>query len=206
MNKKLAFVGSHGVGKTTAAYKLAAKLKHLNFTCEIVHEAARNCPFSINQDAQEETHLWILAKQIQTELEASQKTDLVICDRSVLDTMAYHERVLETLSYPTLTGLNEFVWSFMPTYDYLVYIRPDDSTPLVDDGVRDIDRDFQLDIHRRMLEYFSSETFSKLKSRHGTQLLFYDTQQVFDERDSMINTLYEQLTKSEFLKVNAFYP
>ena len=41
---KLAFIGSHGVGKTTLCYGLAARLKVRDVSLDVVGEIARRCP------------------------------------------------------------------------------------------------------------------------------------------------------------------
>ena len=40
---KVAFIGTHGVGKTTLCYGLAARLKRRDVAVEVVHEVARRC-------------------------------------------------------------------------------------------------------------------------------------------------------------------
>ena len=47
---KLAFIGSHGVGKTTLCYGLAARLKVRDISLDVVHEVARRCPLPINEE------------------------------------------------------------------------------------------------------------------------------------------------------------
>ena len=47
---KLAFIGSHGVGKTTLAYSVAARLKSHDISLEVVREVARRCPLPINEE------------------------------------------------------------------------------------------------------------------------------------------------------------
>src|SRR6478672_6678337 len=86
---KLAFVGTHGVGKTTLCYDLAAQLKRLDLGVEIVKEVARRCPLSINENTTLDAQAWILHTQIAEELEAAALYEAVICDRSVLDNYAY---------------------------------------------------------------------------------------------------------------------
>lgn len=45
---KIAFVGTHGVGKTTLCFDLAAHLKRLDLNIDLVKEVARRCPLPIN--------------------------------------------------------------------------------------------------------------------------------------------------------------
>ena len=47
---KLAFVGTHGVGKTTLCFDLAAQLKRLDLSVDLVKEVARRWPLPINED------------------------------------------------------------------------------------------------------------------------------------------------------------
>ena len=50
---KIAFIGSHGVGKTTLCYDLAARLKRQDRAVDLVKEVARRCPLPINRDTTE---------------------------------------------------------------------------------------------------------------------------------------------------------
>jgi GTPase SAR1 family protein len=86
---KLAFIGTHGVGKTTLCFDLASRLKRLDFGVDIVKEVARSCPLPINQDTTLDAQAWILHTQIAQEIAAASQYEAVLCDRSVLDNYAY---------------------------------------------------------------------------------------------------------------------
>lgn len=86
---KIAFIGSHGVGKTTLCYDLASRLKRLDLGVDIVKEVARSCPLPINEATTLEAQAWILHTQIAQEIAAIREVGVVICDRSVLDNYAY---------------------------------------------------------------------------------------------------------------------
>jgi nicotinamide riboside kinase len=86
---KVAFVGTHGVGKTTLCFDLAAQLKRLDLGVDIVKEVARRCPLPINEDTTYDAQAWILHTQIAEEIEAASEYEVVVCDRSVLDNYAY---------------------------------------------------------------------------------------------------------------------
>lgn len=86
---KVAFVGTHGVGKTTLCFDLAAQLKRLDLGVDIVKEVARRCPLPINEDTTFDAQAWILHTQIAEEIEAASHYEVVVCDRSVLDNYAY---------------------------------------------------------------------------------------------------------------------
>ena len=61
---KIAFVGSHGVGKTTLCFDLAAQLKRRGFNADIVKEVARASPLPVNRKTSRESQLWILTTQV----------------------------------------------------------------------------------------------------------------------------------------------
>jgi thymidylate kinase len=86
---KVAFIGTHGVGKTTLCFDLAAQLKRLDLGVELVKEVARRCPLPINEETTADAQAWILHTQIAEEVAAAARYEVVICDRSVLDNYAY---------------------------------------------------------------------------------------------------------------------
>ncbi len=47
---KIAFLGSHGVGKTTLCFDTASRIKRLDMGVDLVKEVARACPLPINRD------------------------------------------------------------------------------------------------------------------------------------------------------------
>jgi len=87
--RKVAFIGTHGVGKTTLCFELAARLKKLDRRVDLVKEVARGCPLPLNQETTLEAQSWILHTQIAREIEISQGLEWIVCDRSVLDNYAY---------------------------------------------------------------------------------------------------------------------
>jgi len=136
---KIAFIGSHGVGKTTLCFDLASRLKRLDLGVDIVKEVARRCPLPINQDTTLEAQAWILHTQIADEIAAHSQYDAVICDRSVLDNYAYLvARAGRRAQYDAL------VRSWMGTYDGLFKV-PVLQAPSFD-GTRDVSQTFQLEI------------------------------------------------------------
>ena len=86
---KIAFIGTHGVGKTTLCFDVAARLKRLDLAVELVKEVARGCPLPINRDTTLDAQEWILHTQIAQEIAACARYQVVICDRSALDNYAY---------------------------------------------------------------------------------------------------------------------
>ncbi len=142
---KLAFVGSHGVGKTTLCFGLAARLKAADISLDVVGEIARRCPLPINQDTTLAAQGWILHTQIAEEILAGARYEVVICDRSVLDNFVY--LLLSAGPQPVFRTL---VDSWIGTYDLLVQV-PIIGEPRAD-GLRSTDPSFQAAVHERLLK------------------------------------------------------
>lgn len=136
---KLAFVGTHGVGKTTLCYDLAAQLKRLDLGVELVKEVARRCPLPINEETTLDAQAWILHTQIAEELEASARYEAVICDRSVLDNYAYL-----VARVGRRKELDQLVESWIRGYNALFKV-PVIAAPSYD-GMRAVSRVFQVQI------------------------------------------------------------
>lgn len=136
---KVAFVGSHGVGKTTLCFDLASHLKRLDLGVDIVKEVARRCPLPINEETTLDAQAWILHTQIAEEIAAQASYEAVICDRSVLDNYAY--LVARVGRRPALDAL---VAEWIRGYDALFKV-PVLGAPAFD-GKRAVSRAFQLEI------------------------------------------------------------
>jgi nicotinamide riboside kinase len=140
---KIAFIGTHGVGKTTLCYGLAARLKERDVVLEVVHEVARRCPLPINEQTGVASESWILHSEIAEEVVAAARHEAVVCDRSALDNYVY----LLLASGP-IPGLDELVNHWMTTYDLLIFV------PIVDrpraDGIRATDPAFQRAVEERL--------------------------------------------------------
>lgn len=136
---KIAFIGSHGVGKTTLCYDLASRLKRQDRAVDLVKEVARRCPLPINRETTVAAQAWILHTQIADEVATAAQNDIVICDRSVLDNYAY--LVHQAGRQPAYDAL---VKEWVGTYEALFKV------PIIDpptfDGKRDVSQTFQRDI------------------------------------------------------------
>jgi nicotinamide riboside kinase len=153
---KVAFVGSHGVGKTTLCYGLAARLKARDVVLEVVHEVARRCPLPINEQTGVASESWILHSQIAEEVIAAYRHPVVICDRSALDNYVYL-----LLARGPQEGLDALVDHWMRTYDLLVHV------PVVDepraDGFRTTDPAFQHAVDERLTREIAARGLDAVK-------------------------------------------
>jgi nicotinamide riboside kinase len=140
---KVAFIGSHGVGKTTLCYGLAARLKRRDVALEIVHEVARRCPLPINSVTTAEAQRWILHTQIAEEILAAARYPVVLCDRSVLDNYVYF-----LLAAEPDPALDRLVSDWLGGYDLLIQV-PILAAPQAD-GIRAADPTFQRAVDERL--------------------------------------------------------
>lgn len=133
---KIAFIGTHGVGKTTLCFDLAALLKRQDLHVDIVKEVARLSPLPINQKTTLEAQLWILTTQVAEEIRSAAHHRVVVCDRSVLDNYAYM-----VFAAGRQKPIERFVDWWMRSYDLLfkVPLAPGGAS---EDGVRDTDEFF----------------------------------------------------------------
>jgi thymidylate kinase len=138
---KIAFIGTHGVGKTTLCFDLGAVLKKRGLHVDLVKEVARLSPLPINRKTSLEAQMWILATQIAEEIRSAAHHEVVVCDRSVLDNYAYlvfaagRQRWLEPL-----------VNRWMKSYDLLFKVPFAGGATA--DGIRDTDEFFMKQIDR----------------------------------------------------------
>lgn len=165
---KLALIGTHGVGKTTLAFDVCTQLKKLGHNVEMVTEVARRCPLPVNEGTTLQAQLWILHTQIAAELEARQRAEHVICDRSVLDNYCY--LVNSTGKQPALEGWLE---NWLESYDLLVGVplvreaiyAEGFRQPALDDGFRATDRAFQQRIDALLKEKLAEAPFNRFAGK-----------------------------------------
>ncbi len=148
---KIAFIGTHGVGKTTLAYELCNELKKQNLDVGFIDEIARRCPFPINEATSLEAQTWILATTIARELELGKIYPNIICDRAVIDNYVYLFHKFGHI--PELHSLANY---WVRSYDLLFkvpftqkYLRPD--------GVRSIDTEFQQVIDKKLIQLLKED-------------------------------------------------
>ncbi|MEO7367752.1 MAG: ATP-binding protein [Gemmatimonadaceae bacterium] len=170
---KIAFVGTHGVGKTTLCFDLAAQLKRLDLGVELVKEVVRRCPLPINEQTTADAQAWILHMQIAEELAAAASYEVVICDRSVLDNYAYLVKPMGRR--PEMDAL---VDSWIRTYNALFRVPVIDAPSF--DGTRAVSQSFQVEI---------DETIDDLVKAFGVDVTPLDPM----DRDGWITTVIQTL-------------
>lgn len=145
--KKIALIGTHGVGKTTTAYGIGYRLKQLRHDTDIVGEGARKCPLPLNKKSTIDTQKWILGEQLKQESLINSNIDFAVCDRTVMDVYVYSLRINRKFAKSLLPLIVEH----MKTYDYIFYL-PIKEKYFKKDSVRIVDKQYQKDIDIRMLQ------------------------------------------------------
>jgi nicotinamide riboside kinase len=159
---KLAFIGSHGVGKTTLAFGLAARLKARDVSLDVVHEVARRCPLPINETTSVAAQSWILHTQIAEEVVAGSRYPVVLCDRSVLDNYVYMVLAAgEREPFETLVG------HWIETYQLLVHVPI--AGRLQPDGIRAADPAFQRLVEERLDRELERRALGPLRLDPGSR-------------------------------------
>ena len=128
---KIAFIGSHGIRKTSALLAFAAEVQRAGRSVELGREVVRDNPLGINEGATGEAQLWVLVSQIRQELELARKADVLVTDRGVMDNYAYY---LRACGGADTFAAEPLVRRWSETYDLVVRLLPD--VALQDDGVR----------------------------------------------------------------------
>lgn len=137
---KISLIGTHGVGKTVLTFTIAGRLRASGIDCDVAYENSRKSPFPINEATTLEGQLWILAAQWKEELEAGLRTELLICDRAVLDNYAYLVRACGKQEW-----LHAWIGKWLSTYEAL-FLVPVAGGRITKDTQRSTARGFQREI------------------------------------------------------------
>jgi len=182
---KIAFIGSHGLGKTALCYDLVARLKRDGIDADMVKEVARACPLPVNQTTSLDAQRWILCTQMAKEIETMARCAVTVCDRSVLDNYAYLARA---------HGYQEdieagFLDNWIHTYALTVYL-PVPTGGIQADGFRDIDAAFVRDIDRQVCiliqRYFRSQSdqFLALTSNREYETVYRAVKALWEKKNA----------------------
>lgn len=138
---KVAFIGSHGIRKTSALLAFAAEVQRAGRSVELGREVVRDNPLGINEGATGEAQLWVLVSQVRQELELARKADVLVTDRGVMDNYAYY---LRACGGRDAFEVGPLVRRWSASYDLVVRLLPD--VALQADGVRSTNDAFRDEI------------------------------------------------------------
>jgi predicted ATPase len=152
---KVAISGAHGTGKTTLVRAISA----VDPTVAVVPEVPRLLLDLLEDSGQlrRETNtlprqLAIIISQMVHEAQLVTTGRILLTDRSVADHWAY-TAFLFGQADPEMTFVEASVRQWMRTYDRIFYLRPEFAP--IDDGIREKDVTFQLEIDRFLSGFYS---------------------------------------------------
>lgn len=161
---KISLISTHGTGKTTLCFEVAAELKKRGLKVKVFSEIAASAyeqGIPINENTTLPAQMYILMQHITEELRADIRNyQVVVCDRSVFDNLVYMER--RCGSYPFI---REFLQGYAEKFPYdVIYKLPMVGEKMTDDGIREAqNKEFQLDIYARL-----NTLLEELGIRHRT--------------------------------------
>ena len=151
---KIAISGTQGTGKSTMVLELASyyKKKFKNKKIHIIQENVINCPLSFNEKTSFKSQMWIISSTIKAEIEAETKYDIIVCDRSVFDPIAY----LMACEMPHVSSIfYDFLKHYGRTYDKIYLMDGNNNTFVFDNGFRNTDEKFRTKVDECFKEIFN---------------------------------------------------
>jgi len=147
---KISLVSTHGTGKTTLCYEVAAELKKRGLKVKVFSEIAASAfeqGIPINESTTLPAQMYIMMQHITEELRGTLRHyQVVVCDRSVFDNLVYLERRCGENKM-----LRDFLKAYAETFPYDVIYKLPMVGELMEDGIRDAKSlEFQADIYNRL--------------------------------------------------------
>jgi len=149
---KISLISTHGTGKTTLVYEVAAELKKRGLKVKVFSEIAATAfeqGIPINENTTFPAQLYILMQHITEELRAAiRHYQVVVCDRSVFDNWIYLERRCGGAGKEYIL---DFLKGYAESFPYDAIYKLPLVGELMDDGIRDAqNKAFQTDIYERL--------------------------------------------------------
>ena len=141
---KIGLCGTMSVGKTTLvnALKKEAKFKNYIFRTERSKYLNSMC-IPLNMDSTLKGQLVFAAERA-----AELMLPNIITDRTIIDVMAFCE-LSKSMSKAEKDHINGVLWHLIKEYDIIFHID-DLSVPMEDNGIRETNKDYRLDIHQKI--------------------------------------------------------
>jgi len=134
--KVIAFSGTQGTGKTTSALQetINQKMNHPEKSVHCLVNLEAFCPYPINKETTENGQAWLFANHLQQLLSATQKYDIVILDRTLIDVVAY-SKIAGFISQAN--SMMVFLNYHIKLYSEIRIKKAEDNQFCFDDGIRD---------------------------------------------------------------------
>ena len=141
---KIGLCGTMSVGKTTLvnALKQEPEFKYYIFRTER-SKYLNSMGIPLNMDSTLKGQLVFAAERA-----AELMLPNIITDRTIIDVMAFCE-LSKSMSKAEKDHINGVLWHLIKEYDIIFHID-DLSVPMEDNGVRETNKDYRLDIHQKI--------------------------------------------------------
>ncbi|MEL6557036.1 MAG: AAA family ATPase [Bacteroidota bacterium] len=167
---RVAFMGAHGSGKTTLILEIASRLKKRGINCSIAYEVARKSPYVIRGLNTIEAQLQLLGARLNEEMSACINSQVVLCDRSMLDIQVYTDVFCpkpdngESANHGNYRNLiRDFSVAYTQTYSKVFFTSTLYSQMITKDDLRPEGEDFQRKVQNLMEEELNK---SKVRFEH----------------------------------------
>ena len=141
---KIGLCGTMSVGKTTLVNALKDDLDFKDYIFRTERSKYLNSiGIPLNTDSTLKGQLVFAAERA-----AELMQENIITDRTIIDVMAFCE-LSKSMSKAEKQHINGVLWHLIKEYDIIFHID-DLSVPIEDNGVRETDKDYRLDIHKKI--------------------------------------------------------
>lgn len=152
--KQISFSGTHGTGKSTAAadeYR-NQKILHPEKTVRLLCDMEALCPFPINRETTAQAQSWMFANQIQQEIKAAARFDILVTDRTIVDVIAYtYVAGFEGLA----CGMLDYAEQYVQAYDEIKLKQMKFNSFVHQDGIRDTAPGFREEVESILKNLYS---------------------------------------------------
>ena len=141
---KIGLCGTMSVGKTTLVNALKNEPEYKKYTFRTERSKYLNSMgIPLNTDSTLKGQLVFAAERA-----AELMQENIITDRTIIDVMAFCE-LSKSMSKAEKDHINGVLWHLIKEYDIIFHID-DLSVPMEDNGVRETNKDYRLDIHQKI--------------------------------------------------------
>jgi len=177
---RVAFMGAHGSGKPTLILEVASRIKKLGFNCVIAYEVARKSPYVIRGLNTIEAQVQLLGARLDEEMNACINSQVVLCDRSMLDIQVYTDvfcpkpKTGESTNHSIYRDLiRDFSVKYIKTYSKVFFTSTLYSQMIIKDDLRPEGEDFQRKVQDLMGEELvkSKVSFERIPENEPVEYL-----------------------------------